>query len=449
MESDTTSFSLRGRPRAVVLEAEGFHHPDSARGGPLVFTRYDDVTHLASSPRALWIGTRRSVYIVARRSFVDPHGPEHLVRALLERVAGRPGGAAQLARMAEIEERARAASAPRATWGLVALCVALYGVELAVGPDVHGVGYFTRALAEDGDWWRVVTANLLHAGWLHLALNGMGLAAIGPLLERSIGSARMLVVMLVSGLGSMLASGLWNTLPVVGVSGVVCGILGALAWLELRSADRLPSWWRVPRRALYWMIGATAALGLLPFVAGAAHVGGFVAGIASAALLTGGERRRAPGAVRGLAGAGLAVCAAALATAGYEIARHDDYEAYQILRLGRLPGASPDELNNAAWTIAIDDGSSRAELEDALSLAQRAADQTGRRRPYILDTLAEVHFRLGQRAEAVATIEEAIRQAPFDGYYRQQRERFLGQRPPSPAPWEEPERDWGTPGLTV
>ena len=48
--------------------------------------------------------------------------------------------------------------------------------------------------------------------------------------------------------GAMLARGLAEYAPVVGASGVVFGLLGALIWLELRSAEDLPAWWRVPRR---------------------------------------------------------------------------------------------------------------------------------------------------------------------------------------------------------
>jgi hypothetical protein len=56
------------------------------------------------------------VYVIARRTFVDPNGPEHLVRALLEQIARQPGGSAQLARMAQIEETSRARVLLRATW---------------------------------------------------------------------------------------------------------------------------------------------------------------------------------------------------------------------------------------------------------------------------------------------------------------------------------------------
>ena len=56
------------------------------------------------------------------------------------------------------------------------------------GSPVFEGGSF-RILAADGDWWRIFTANLLHAGVLHLALNLLSLIAVGPLVERPLGTA--------------------------------------------------------------------------------------------------------------------------------------------------------------------------------------------------------------------------------------------------------------------
>ena len=70
-------------------------------------------------------------------------------------------------------------------------------------------------------------------------------------------------------------------------------------------------------------------------------------------------------------------------------------------------------------------------LDAALQLAERAVVDNGvAQRPRILDTLAEVHFQLGHRAEAVATIDEAISRDPGRDYYREQRRRFLGEARP-------------------
>ena len=98
-------------------------------------------------------------------------------------------------------------------------------------------------------------------------------------------------------------------------------------------------------------------------------------------------------------------------------------------RTARLPGISPDELNNYAWTIAIAPEVTRQELEAALLLAERAVAETGRMEATILDTLAEVQFGLGMDAAAISAIDEAIALEPDDSYYREQRRRFAGERP--------------------
>jgi membrane associated rhomboid family serine protease len=438
---EPNSFSLRGRPRAITLEPEGLHHPTGARWGGPVFTAYSDITHLATSPRAVWIGTRRSVYVIARRTFVDPHGPEHLVRALLEQIARQPGGSAQLARMAQIEETSRTHASLRATWGLALACVAIYAAQRLAGDNVYSVGYFTGVLAGDGDWWRVVTGNLLHANALHLILNTLGLLGIGSLVERALGTSATVCVMAGAGVAAMAASAWWSALPVVGVSGVVCGLIAALTWLELRFGDELPAWWRVPRRGLFGVIVGTALLSLLPFVAAAAHAGGFAGGGAVAIALAwrGFGARPSPGWVRGLAGVSAAVATFAVGAAGYELARPGEFSARYVARLGRLPGVTAEELNNAAWMIAVDKQSSPQLLEAALELAERAADDTDHAKAHILDTLAEVHFQLGHREAAVAAIDEAILREPNEDYYREQRRRFLGERDPDDRPFLPPQ----------
>lgn len=436
---DAQSFALHGHAGPVVLDARGVHHPLTARGGR-VFTAYEDVLHLALSQRALWIGARRSVAVLPRKAFVRADAPEALARALLEQIAARPGARAQLAHMAEIDERARACPPSYATWSLAALCLAVYALQLLLGHVVHSVGHMSPPLVADGDAWRLVTANLLHDDQMlpfhiHLVMNLLGLAAFGTLCERPLGAARTLAVMGVSGLAAMTACA-WDSLPVVGVSGVVFGLVGAVTWLEHFHAGELPAWWRVPRRPLYVMLAVSALLGsVVPIIAGAAHVAGFAAGALCAALLA--ERplraRAAPAAVRALAALVVAATLASLGVAGAQLAG-GDYAARHLARLGSLPNISPGELNDRAWFVAIDEASSPAELAAARRLAERAVRETDRRVPTILDTLAELQFLTGERDAAVATIEEAMALDPREPYYSEQRRRFLGERSDRPDP---------------
>jgi membrane associated rhomboid family serine protease len=428
------SFPLRGRSRAIVLDDAGLHHPGGGRGLRSVFTPYSEITHLSGSARTLWIGARRSVYVLPRRAFGDPRDADRLVRALLERVARGPDGARQLARMAEIEEFARSAPPLRATWALVAACLAVFVLQLALGPEVAEVGYFSPLLVADGDLWRIATANLLHGAPevpVHLLLNLLGLIVVGTLVERPLGAARTLVVMGASGIGAMGASALAGYSQVVGVSGVVFGLAGGLTWLELRRADHLPAAWRLPRRVLWTLLAVNAALmWLVPIIAGAAHAGGFAAGALAAALSTRVdlELRRPAAWVRAGALAAVVLTLLSLASAARELAAHPDFIASHSRRLAALPGVPPEELNDRAWIIAVSDDATRGQLDAALELATRAVAETGREEATILDTLAEVQFQLGRRDEAIATIDEAIARAPAQPYYREQRRRFTGER---------------------
>jgi uncharacterized Ntn-hydrolase superfamily protein len=78
-----------------------------------------------------------------------------------------------------------------------------------------------------------------------------------------------------------------------------------------------------------------------------------------------------------------------------------------------------DYLNNLAWFCAT----GGVFLDQALEAASRAAEMEPEA-AYILDTLAEVHFRLGNTEEAVSTIERAIDLDPESPYYKEQLKRF-------------------------
>jgi len=445
--SDGQSFPLtRGRP-SIVLRADGMEHPIHARSRRRVFTAYADITHLTMSTHAAWIGTKRSVYILGRRMFAQNGGPECLVRELSRRIAEQPGGAAQLARMAEIERTSNAARPLRATWAMAAVCVAVFLAQLWIGPNVEAVGNFTPHFFRDGDLWRVVTANLIHAAPefpIHLGLNMLALIVLGALVERPLGATRTVTVMGVSGIAAMLASGLVDGVPVVGASGVVFGLVGSALWLEFAWADRLPAWWRYPRRSFLILLALNAVLGFaIPIISGSAHLGGFLGGLAVTASVARSPRGvdAAPRWVHASSALVVVLTLAALWSAGWQLSRPGEFAARHAARLASLPDISAVELNDTAWLIAISPDPSREMMEAALILAQRAVAETQREDPNVLDTLAEVQFVLGWREEAVQTIDEAIVRAPEEPYFREQRRRFTGERdaddrpPPPPPPW--------------
>ena len=81
--------------------------------------------------------------------------------------------------------------------------------------------------------------------------------------------------------------------------------------------------------------------------------------------------------------------------------------------------ASAGTLNSLAWYCATAD----VFLEESLAAAERAValnpEDTG-----VIDTLAEVQFRLGRVSDAIATIDRAIALSPDDPYLVSHKERF-------------------------
>lgn len=210
-----------------------------------------------------------------------------------------------------------------------------------------------------GEWFRLMTAALVHASPAHLALNSLALLVAGGSLELLVGRLWLAALFIIGALGGSLASIHWNPANIVGVgaSGAIMALFGALGLLAFRFGPG-------PARRAF-LTNALGALipsllpGLLPLagVSGgqidyASHAGGAVAGAALGGmmlLLWRGDMAR-PGA-KGLAAL---VVLAGLGVSGYgglRLAQGFDAIAYE----GRLiPEADLPKTDAAARAAAAD-----------------------------------------------------------------------------------------------
>src|SRR5882762_333434 len=79
-------------------------------------------------------------------------------------------------------------------------------------------------------YWPILTHQFLHGGWLHIIANMWTLWIFGDNVEDRMGTARYLAFYFVCGLAAALVHYLTNqnsTLPTVGASGAIAGVLGA------------------------------------------------------------------------------------------------------------------------------------------------------------------------------------------------------------------------------
>lgn len=167
---------------------------------------------------------------------------------------------------------------------LIGINLAVYLLVLALGDrfvdELVLIGYaYMPALGElvgvaDGEWYRLLTATVLHQEIWHILFNVLGLWVIGGIVEPELGRVRYIALCLLSGLsGSVLAYLVAaQNQPSLGASGVVYGLIGA--WVVLARHKRHDMRPVVLFVALSLLMTFTR-----PGISWEAHVGGLVAGV--------------------------------------------------------------------------------------------------------------------------------------------------------------------------
>jgi rhomboid protease GluP len=129
-----------------------------------------------------------------------------------------------------------------------------------------------------GQYWRLVTAIFLHAGLLHIGLNLWVLIDIGPEVESLFGSAKFMVMYLVTGVLGFLISFWWQPFGIsIGASGALMGLIGILIGASFHHGRMGKEY----RSMLWKWVIYILIFGLLPFFAidNAAHIGGLATGL--------------------------------------------------------------------------------------------------------------------------------------------------------------------------
>jgi membrane associated rhomboid family serine protease/predicted negative regulator of RcsB-dependent stress response len=139
----------------------------------------------------------------------------------------------------------------------------------------------------DGDYWRLITAVFLHDGLIHLAINSYALFVIGLQTERFFGHARFLIIYLLAGAASVTASYMAQSTLAVGASGAIFGLVGALAVFFLRNRRIFGAMGRRQLSNLALVVVINLIFGLsVEGIDNWAHLGGLVAGLVLAWVLT-------------------------------------------------------------------------------------------------------------------------------------------------------------------
>jgi membrane associated rhomboid family serine protease len=218
-------------------------------------------------------------------------------------------GQKEMRRTTTVFGGAVAAGRPAVTVGIIGICAAVYAAQLA-SPNVTSEIAFVPALGESQPW-RFLTSAFAHSPSLvlHILFNMYALWIMGNYLEPLLGRARFLATYLISALGGSVVYlllafphtldqlhagdyGSWET-AAVGASGAVFGLFGAFLVLQRRLGRSAAG--------MYATLLINAVLGFtIPGIAWQAHLGGFLTGMACAAVIAyTGRKVSAPGEAKG------------------------------------------------------------------------------------------------------------------------------------------------------
>lgn len=106
---------------------------------------------------------------------------------------------------------------------------------------IYHLGALVPQEVLQGELWRLIAANFLHYGWLHLLVNMIALYFVGSFVELKIGSYRYLIIYFSSGIGGMAIFSYFaakmnnNDYILLGASGAIMGLVGSVTALFLRN----------------------------------------------------------------------------------------------------------------------------------------------------------------------------------------------------------------------
>jgi membrane associated rhomboid family serine protease len=146
-------------------------------------------------------------------------------------------------------------------------------------------------------WLTPLSSALIHAGFLHLGMNMLMLGYTGRETERALGPVGLGILYLVGAYAAAFAqwaAGPLSVVPMVGASGAASAVVGAYSLLYGKSKAKAIG--PIPAQAIHiaWLATAWTLVNLMMAVAflqngvaiaAAAHIGGFLAGLALAGPL--------------------------------------------------------------------------------------------------------------------------------------------------------------------
>ena len=208
-------------------------------------------------------------------------------------------------KMFPVSDVIRSRTVPVVTIGLIVINVWVFLYQAILPPPILEEFVLRYALIPASfSWSNVITSMFLHAGWMHVIGNMLYLWIFGDNVEDRMGHVLYLLFYLASGCAAALVQLMINpfsTVPMVGASGAIAGVMGAYFVLYPESRVltvifvlvffdlvEIPAIFFLGIWFVMQVLNGVGSLGI-PNTAGGtafwAHIGGFVVGLAVGIVL--------------------------------------------------------------------------------------------------------------------------------------------------------------------
>src|SRR5689334_1199708 len=196
-------------------------------------------------------------------------------------------------------------SVPIVTYGLIAVNLLFFFLELTGGdPFIMKWSFVpSRFMANPaGEFVTIFTSMFMHAGWVHLGGNMLYLWIFGDNVEDRFGKVQYLIFYLLCGIAAtfaQLAFSIGSSIPNLGASGAIAGVLGSYIVLFPQGQVRVLMGRAITTTSALIVIGVWIVLQFFSQIAAItsasadsggvaymAHIGGFIAGVVLTFLFT-------------------------------------------------------------------------------------------------------------------------------------------------------------------
>lgn len=182
------------------------------------------------------------------------------------------------------------------TYSVIGICIVVYvvsvlvyGIEMSAYEGLTFGGYNPLLVAFGGDYYRLITANFIHFGLLHIVVNCYSMQGLGVFIENTLSKVQYVIILGVSALFTtllpfvlFLINGFEANVVSGGISGVIFGLIGSLGALALCYKDIFMT---VFKQLAPNVIAMLVISFIVPSISLSGHVSGMIGGFVATYII--------------------------------------------------------------------------------------------------------------------------------------------------------------------